>query len=172
MLAGVPFLPKDGIDDLLDRLANHIVAKGQRVAGYVQKRRADRDCGTLVYVRNLGTGHEMPITKNRGSMARGCKLDGDALATLSEQLEGDLDHAPDILIIGRFGRSEADGRGLRDVISKAMDLGIPVLVGVRDEYDAAWQGFHGGYAQTLPFDEAAIIAWWQEQVHERETQDA
>ena len=48
MLAGVPFLPKDGIDDLLDRLANHIVAKGQRVAGYVQKRRADRDGGTLV----------------------------------------------------------------------------------------------------------------------------
>ena len=38
----------------------------------------------------------MPITKNRGSLARGCKLDGDALATLSEQLEGDLDHAPDI----------------------------------------------------------------------------
>ena len=114
----------------------------------------------------------MPITKNRGSMARGCKLDGDALATLSEQLEGDLDHAPDILIIGRFGRSEADGRGLRDVISKAMDLGIPVLVGVRDEYDAAWQDFHGGYAQTLPFEEASIITWWQEQAQERETQNA
>ena len=114
----------------------------------------------------------MPITKNRGSLARGCKLDGDALATLSEQLEGDLDHTPDILIIGRFGRSEADGRGLRDVISKAMDLGIPVLVGVRDEYDAAWQDFHGGYAQTLPFDEDSIIIWWQEQVRERATQEA
>jgi hypothetical protein len=33
MLAGIPFLPKDAIDDLLDRLANHVVAKGLRVAG-------------------------------------------------------------------------------------------------------------------------------------------
>tara|TARA_R110000868_G_scaffold334991_1_gene595708 strand:- start:43893 stop:44411 length:519 start_codon:yes stop_codon:yes gene_type:complete len=172
MLAGIPFHPKDGIDDLLGRLADYVTDKGLRVAGYVQKRRADRDCGTLVYVRNLGSGHEMPITKNRGAMARGCKLDGDALATLSEQLASDLDHTPDILIIGRFGRSEAEGRGLRDVISKALELGIPVLAGVRDEYDNAWQEFHGGYAQSLPFDETAIVQWWETLSLESEPQNA
>ncbi|MDG4717761.1 MULTISPECIES: DUF2478 domain-containing protein [Thalassospira] len=157
LLAGIPFRPKDPIDDVLGEIAHGFDAN--RIAGYVQKRRKDRDCGTLVYVRNLRSGDEMPITKNRGAMAKGCKLDGDALSSLSEQLERDVETDCDLLIVARFGRSEADGRGLRDVISRAMVLEIPVLVGVRDEYADAWDEFHGGMAQTLSLDETAIRDW-------------
>ena len=80
MLAGIAFRPKDPIDDVLGGIADHMLENNQSVAGYVQKRRKDRDCGTLVYVRNLRSGDEMSITKNRGAMAKGCKLDGDALS--------------------------------------------------------------------------------------------
>ncbi|MHC8492189.1 DUF2478 domain-containing protein [Thalassospira sp. SM2505] len=157
LLAGIPFRPKDPIDDVLGEIAASIDAN--RIAGYVQKRRKDRDCGTLVYVRNLRSGAEMPITKNRGAMAKGCKLDGDALSSLSEQLERDVETRCDLLIVARFGRSEADGRGLRDVISRALDLDIPVLVGVRDEYAPAWEEFHGGIADDLPLDATTIRNW-------------
>ncbi|KJE35812.1 molybdenum ABC transporter ATP-binding protein [Thalassospira sp. HJ] len=159
MLAGIAFHPKDPIDDLLAAIAEGMLANGKSVAGYVQKRRKDADCGTLVHVRNLRSGDEMPITKNRGKMAKGCKLDGDALSTLASQLSRDVEAGSDVLIIARFGRSEAEGRGLRDVISRAMDLEIPVLVGVRDEYRDAWDAFHGGYAKALAFDETAIEDW-------------
>ncbi|MBC06392.1 DUF2478 domain-containing protein [Thalassospira sp.] len=159
MLAGIAFHPKDPIDDLLAAIAEGMLANGKSVAGYVQKRRKDADCGTLVHVRNLRSGDEMPITKNRGKMAKGCKLDGDALSTLASQLSRDVEAGSDVLIIARFGRSEAEGRGLRDVISRAMDLEIPVLVGVRDEYRDAWDEFHGGYANALAFDETAIEDW-------------
>lgn len=162
MLAGIAFQPKDPIDDLLAGIAETMAASGKSVAGYVQKRRKDADCGTLVHVRNLRTGDEMPITKNRGKMAKGCKLDGDALSTLAEQLANDIEAGSDILIIARFGRSEADGRGLRDVISRALDLEIPVLVGVRDEYHDAWEEFHGGYATALAFDETTVKSWLSE----------
>ena len=145
--------------DLLAAIADTFLANGKSVAGYVQKRRKDADCGTLVHVRNLRSGDEMPITRNRGKMAKGCKLDGDALSTLASQLSRDVEAGSDVLIIARFGRSEAEGRGLRDVISRAMDLEIPVLVGVRDEYRDAWDEFHGGYANALAFDETAIEDW-------------
>ncbi len=157
LLAGIPFQPKDPIDEILNNIAAHY--KSDRIAGYVQKRRKDRDCGTLVYVRNLRSGDEMPITKNRGALATGCKLDGDALSSLSEQLAQDIEAGSDLLIVARFGRSEAEGRGLRDVISRAMDLDIPVLVGVRDEYADAWNAFHGGIADTLPLAPEQITAW-------------
>lgn len=157
MLAGIPFTPKDRIDDLLSAIAATV--NPDRIAGYVQTRRKDRECGTLVHVRNLRDGTEMPITKNRGKMAKGCKLDGDALTRLSEQLSSDIETGCDLLIIARFGRSEADGRGLRDVISRAIELEIPVLVGVRDEYADAWTEFHGGIAHNLPPDPKAICDW-------------
>ncbi|BDW90266.1 DUF2478 domain-containing protein [Thalassospira tepidiphila] len=159
MLAGIAFQPKDPIDDLLAGIADAMLANGKSVAGYVQKRRKDADCGTLVHVRNLRSGDEMPITKNRGKMAKGCKLDGDALSTLAAQLARDVEAGSDILIIARFGRSEAEGRGLRDVISRALDLEIPVLVGVRDEYRDAWDAFHGGYADALALSTQAIENW-------------
>ena len=161
LLVGIPFRPKDPIDDVLGEIALGFDAN--RIAGYVQKRRKDRDCGTLVYVRNLRSGDEMPITKNRGAMAKGCKLDGDALSSLSEQLERDVETDCDLLIVARFGRSEADGRGLRDVISRALELGVPVLVGVRGEYADAWADFHGGIAESLDLDRQAILDWLNHQ---------
>ena len=63
----------------------------------------------------------------------------------------------------RFGRSEADGRGLRDVISRALELGVPVLVGVRGEYADAWADFHGGIAESLDLDRQAILDWLNHQ---------
>lgn len=156
-LAGIKFRPGEPIDKLFSEIAEQ--NGSLKVSGYVQKRRKDRDCGTLVYVRNLRSGDEMSITKNRGAMAKGCKLDGDALSTLSEQLERDVENGCDLLIVARFGRSEADGRGLRDVISRAMELEIPVLVGVRDEYADAWDAFHGGFAKSLPLDRDVILDW-------------
>lgn len=163
LLAGIRFQPGEPIDALLAQTASSY--RQDRVAGYVQTRYKDRDCGTLVYVRNLRSGDEMSITKNRGAMARGCKLDGDALSALSEQLARDIEVGSDLLIVARFGRSEAEGRGLRDVISRAMELEIPVLVGVRGEYADAWTAFHGGIADTLALDPHAILTWLDHQTN-------
>jgi nucleoside-triphosphatase THEP1 len=159
MLSGISFHPKDPIDSVFAKLADRLTSDGKSVAGYIQTRREDKNCEAQVYVENLRSHIAMPITKSRGKMATGCKLDSDALTTFSEQLASDVKSGCDVLIIARFGKSEAEGRGLRDVISRALELEIPVIVGVRDEFSAAWQSFHDGFADSLPMDANTVYEW-------------
>ncbi|MFH1806911.1 MAG: DUF2478 domain-containing protein [Pseudomonadota bacterium] len=162
VMAAVLFDTAGRIDTLLGDAATRLQRDGMRVAGYVQFKRATAGQRPLVYARQLATGTETAITRNNGKLASGCKLDSDALASLSSDLEHSLSDHPDILIIARFGRSEAEGRGLRDTISQALMADIPVLVGVRQEYEDVWQEFQGGIAQILPQDPAEILQWCQD----------
>ncbi|MDP2697194.1 DUF2478 domain-containing protein [Thalassospira sp.] len=164
VMASVLFDTAGRIDTLLGDTAARLQRDGLQVAGYVQFKRASTGQRPLVYARQLATGTETAITRNNGKLASGCKLDSDALAALSSDLEYSLSDHPDILIIARFGRSEAEGRGLRDTISQALMAGIPVLVGVRQEYKDVWQEFQGGIAQILPQDPTEILQWCQHAV--------
>ncbi len=65
------------------------------------------------------------------------------------QLESDLLSCPDVLIINRFGRAEAEGKGMRGAIETALTLDIPVIIGVRRDYVEVWETFHGGMAQKV-----------------------
>ncbi|MCC9620520.1 DUF2478 domain-containing protein [Thalassospira sp. MA62] len=159
MLAGIEFGANDPIDELFGAVARDLAPSGRAIAGYVQFRSKGDDGLSHVFVRNLRTGIEQPITKSRGKFATGCKLDGDALTRFGQQLITDIDHPYDLLIIARFGKSEAEGNGLRDVISHALNAPKPILVGVRDEYANAWQDFHGDLAAALPFDHGQVADW-------------
>ena len=50
---------------------------------------------------------------------------------------------PRLLIVNKFGKIEADGGGLREAIAEAVDLGIPVLVGVPARNLDRWRAFAG-----------------------------
>jgi hypothetical protein len=65
----------------------------------------------------------------------------------------------DLLIVNKFGKHEADGRGFREVIAEALARGIPVLVGLNGLNLPAFEGFAGGLAVPLPPEEEALSAW-------------
>jgi hypothetical protein len=118
---------------------------------------ADRRCD--VYLEDLSTGVRTALFENRGSEARGCRLDGAALADVTAGIEKSLAAKPGLLVLNKFGKSEAEGEGMRDLIAKALDQGIPVIIGVPERNLAAFRDFAGELSVELSVDVAAVLSW-------------
>lgn len=156
--------PGRGDTDLvLERLANDLAGRGIRCCGTVQINSARADAGPCdMDVRVLPQGAVLRISQNLGAFARGCRLDPEALETAVGLVENALSSGADLLIINKFGKHEAEGRGFRDVIVKAVDMDIPVLVGLNRLNQPAFETFADGLAIPLPPEPAALMAWVQE----------
>lgn len=68
-------------------------------------------------------------------------------------------NAPDLLIVNKFGKIEAAGRGFRPLIGDALDWGIPVIVGVNDLDRADLEAFTGGMGAIVATETARIVSW-------------
>lgn len=160
LLAAVLFPRGGAIDTLLATAAARLSADGWRLAGALQAEERDADgcCGPM-RLRSLTDGSETVISQNLGKLSAGCRLDPQALLAAAVRLTADLDGAPDLLVLNRFGKAEAEGGGLRPVIEKAVEAGVPTLIAVRDDHAAAWATFHGGLAETMPANDEAILDW-------------
>ena len=72
-----------------------------------------------------------------------------------------IDDGADLVIINRFGRSEAEGKGLIDLIPQALDADIPVLIAVPEQRFAAWIRFSEGMNVRLACRRDALDRWWR-----------
>jgi hypothetical protein len=134
--------------------------RGMALAGVAQHpafEGGDRRCDVIL--EDLATGHRTALFENRGPAARGCRLDEGALAEAMVRVEGSLDHAPQLLVLNKFGKVECEGRGMRDLIAGAIDRGIPVIIGVPRRNLEAWRCFAGEFAVELPDDAGAVERW-------------
>lgn len=159
MLACVSVAGKGLTDACLAQAVARIQAQGLRLAGTVQSnpKRSDRPkCDMDVHI--LPDGPVLRISEDRGPHARGCRLDAGvleaAVAATLERLDG-----ADLLVVNKFGKQEAEGRGFVPVIAEAMARNLPVLVGVNPLNHGAFHAFADGLAQDLPADPIAIAAW-------------
>ncbi len=152
----------DGLfaDTLIAQCAIHLAVSGYRLGGIVQsnahqpgRRRCD------MYVKDLLGGGEIKISLDRGNEARGCRLDPDAFARIDAWIERAVLERVDLLIINKFGREEAHGRGLRPVIAEALIAEIPLMIGVSTRNLCDFQTFVGSSATRLTPDTEAITAW-------------
>lgn len=153
--------PGRGDTDLvLARLAARLSARGFRLVGTVQintEQPGNNHCNMDIKV--LPTGPAIRISQDLGPAARGCRLDPAALETAvgltDSRLTGDV-HA---LIVNKFGKHEAEGRGFRGTIAEALGQGIPVLVGLNGLNQDAFHSFCGGEAVELPPEVGALENW-------------
>ncbi|MGR3615334.1 MAG: DUF2478 domain-containing protein [Paracoccaceae bacterium] len=149
-------------DRLLSALAERLRANGIRTAGIVQTNTEcadDRLCDMDVQV--LPDGKVFRISQTLGRGARGCRLDPAALeeAVGLVTLSLNTDDRPDLLIVNKFGKHEADGRGMRPVIAEAMALGIPVITGVNGLNREKFETFSEGAAIQVTADLDALEKW-------------
>ena len=153
-LSGIVFEPGQDIDALLSAVAESLIQKGWFVSGLIQEEasRTAGSCCPATYVRNLADGSRTKISVDRGENSSGCRLDANALTEAASSVEAWLNGGAQVLIINRFGQSESDGGGLRGTIERGIELGLPVIVGVRETYATQWDEFHGGLAISLAFD--------------------
>lgn len=149
------------IDRLLTETATRLAQQNVRLAGIVKDLSHDSAFanGCDMKVRVLPEGPVIKITQDLGKGSDACRLNPTAIAEAVAQVEqGDLSNAQ-VFILNKFGPEEAAGHGFRAIIGKALELGIPVVVGVsaanRQEFDA----FTEDQATALAAESDAICAW-------------
>jgi nucleoside-triphosphatase THEP1 len=152
----------DGLlaDALIARCAADLHASGYRLGGVVQSnahRPGRRRCD--MYLKDLFGGDEVKISLDRGNEARGCRLDPDAFARIDAWVERAVLERVDLLIINKFGKEEAHGRGLRPVIADALSAEIPLVIGVSIQNLGDFLTFVGDSATRLEADYGAVTAW-------------
>ncbi len=160
-LAFIHAVQPAAIDDTLRTVASSLKRAGRRLAGVVQEPAGTVDghpCdGDLI---DLFSGRHAPIHQALGSGSIGCRLDANALETMVAVVErGMAVQRPELLIVNRFGKIEATGRGFCPVIAQALDLAIPVIVGVNDLNRPAFDDFAEGIAVELPDRPSAVLEW-------------
>lgn len=147
-------------DELFFSLAQGLMARGLRVCGTVQinSERVKTDACDMD-LRVLPEGPDIRISQDLGAGATGCRLDTGALEAAVGHVAAALEAGADVLIVNKFGKHEAEGRGFRSVIAEALARDIPVLVGLNGLNRAAFEAFTEGCGDHLPAD-AAILADW------------
>ena len=135
-------------------------AGGLNVAGLVQLNTFERDPGKCdMAVEELFSGTVLQLSEDRGREASGCRLDRGILAEAAGLLLSALEDKPDILVLNKFGKVEAEGEGLRDALAKAVELEVPIVVGVPFRNLDQWRLFAGDMAEECPVGSLHIRGW-------------
>lgn len=153
-------LPGRGATDALIAEAVACLAPlGLRLAGTVQTdvARADRTLCDME-LRVLPDGPVFRINQDRGEAARGCRLDGGALEEAVVAVTAAMPGA-EALIVNKFGKLEAQGRGYVPLIAEALSRDMAVLIGVNAMNLTDLLTFCDGLATALPADPVAIADW-------------
>ena len=156
---------------LLADFAETARARGLRVIGTVQvntdrpgdgpeKGPGEGRCDMDVTVLPLGP--VLRISQDLGPGSRGCRLDPAALEEAVARTEAALAAGADLMIVNKFGKHEAEGRGFRALIGEALALGVPVVVGLNGLNAAAFAAFGAGLVQRLPPSPEALLSWLEE----------
>ncbi len=163
-LAYVRSPERGATDRLLSALAARLKELGIQTAGIVQIN--EEICDTELCdmdVKVLPDGAHIRISQSLGRESRGCRLDPEALeravALVQESLQ--QEPVPQVLLVNKFGKHEAGGRGMRVVFAEALERGIPVVSGVNKMNLEAFQEFSGGIAEAAPLDVDGLVDWVQ-----------
>lgn len=148
---------KGRADAILAALAEALAGAGLPVAGMVRAAMAgERACE--MHLRLLPSGRVMSISQPLGPGADACTLDAGALEEAVAATAAAIAQAPEgaALILNKFGRQEALGRGGRGLIGQGLEAGLKVLLSVPPETRAAFESFAEGMAEELPAEPAAL----------------
>jgi hypothetical protein len=147
------------IDDALAEIVSALQARGVRVSGMVRALPAGMQAHPCdMDMRVLPDGPLFRISQDLGQGAKGCRLDGRVIEAIAMEVEARLVGA-DLLVVNKFGKQDGLGRGLCPAIGSALDLGIPVLVGISVLNLPDFRLFAGGMAQEIEPSAAAVWSW-------------
>jgi nucleoside-triphosphatase THEP1 len=133
---------------------------GLTVAGLVQHNSFVRNPAKCdMEVEELYSGTVLQLSEDRGPEAQGCRLDRAILAEAAALLDKALDDKPDVMVLNKFGKTEAEGAGLRDVLAKAVDCDVPIVVGVPFRNIDQWRIFAGDMAEECQVDPSCVRRW-------------
>lgn len=154
----------EAADRALRSVCSALRDRGCRLAGLVQHNRPNPGRSRCdMELEDLASGALTGITQDRGRLARGCSLDIGQLLNAMQITRASLHLKPDLVILNKFGKTEAEGGGLRPLIAETIEAGLPLLVAVPWRNIEGWRHFTGEMAReydlgALPADEAGLCA--------------
>jgi nucleoside-triphosphatase THEP1 len=162
-LAAIVYRPADDVDGLLAQFAGDLVRRGHRLGGIVQwNTKGERGQRERMDVIDLMTGEAVRICQSLGKGAAACKLNPAGLAEGATAVSRAVTAGVELVVVNKFSKQEAAGRGLRAEIADAVTAGLPLLTAVPDNCYAAWMRFTGGFGTTLLCERRVIEDWWEE----------
>jgi len=145
-------------DMVLAEVAAQLRAQGVALAGVVQVNEEFDPARPCHMDLHILTGTDVVrISQNLGALSKGCRLDPAGLEQAVGLVAQALDAGPDLLIVNKFGKQEADGRGFRPLIGQALAAGIPVLTAVSTTNRPAFETFAEGLGVALECRAEAIL---------------
>lgn len=167
ILASVTHTGRGETDRLLAEFASVLLARNVCLAGVVQSNTdCPDDAACDMDLTVLPDGPLIRISQSLGGASKGCRLNPSelerAVGLVTPTLQGKPDLLPDLLIVNKFGKHEALGRGFRPVIAEALMLGIPVLTGVNAVNATAFAEFSGGEAIQVSPTLIALQDWFSQ----------
>jgi nucleoside-triphosphatase THEP1 len=153
------------VDALIAGVAAKLRDKGLSLAGAIQSNPTveSRDRCDIV-LEDLATRRVIKASQDRGAFASGCRLDFSALEESVGLAASSISPATDLVIVNRFGKQEAEGRGFRALIEQAVLLDVPAIVGLNRAHVDSWREFVGEDPQLLPMQLDVVVQWCMTQI--------
>lgn len=161
-VAAVLYRSQDDVDTLLADVAESLARGGVRVGGVVQRNLKGESRKTGMLALDLMTGREISICQPLGSGAMACKLDAGGLAEAAAAIARAISAEVDLLVINKFSKQEASGKGLRAEFAEAIMAGVPLLTAVAEQCLADWRAFTGDIGTTLLCERQVVEGWWRD----------
>ena len=150
------------IDAVMRTVADHLIGQGLSLAGFVQR---NQPCSGRarcdMILEELSSGERFGISEDRGPHARGCMLDVDELLKAVASAARGLEAGADLVMVNKFGKTEAEGGGFRPLIAEALACEVPVLIAVPYRNLEVWRLFAETYTtdhaiEALPGDASRV----------------
>jgi hypothetical protein len=130
-------------------LVTELRRSGKNLAGLIQEdvpHPGRARCDMVLY--ELATGRAISISEDLGAGATSCRLSTPRLLEAAQLVEAQLADA-EIVFLNKFGKAEAEGGGLRDLIAHCIESGKSLVIGVPRSNLQAWTDFCGEYFRTV-----------------------
>jgi len=132
---------------------------GATIVGLLAEDGDGEEACSAAFLRDIATGRSFSIQLDAAPAGTACHLDA---AGLSEACAGLLPRiaAADLIVLSKFGKTEAAGSGLRTAFAAAIAAGKPLLTTVSPKHEAAWRAFAPDAAALDP-DRQSLDRWWR-----------
>lgn len=148
----------EAVQDLFAAVAQNWRSDGIKVAGVIAEPHdlPDRSC-TAGVMRNVASGEAFPIYLATAPLGTSCHLDASGVDAACASLLDQLRDA-DVVVLSKFGKLEAEGKGLWPAFQASLAAGKPIMTSVSSKHEAALQAF-APHALAVEANEAALTAW-------------
>lgn len=151
----------EAADEQLQPFIQYLQEEGKVVLGVVQApEEVSFAYRTQMGIINLNNGEFISIAQDLGKDNTSCCLDSEAVSNASHILKHAREQAPDLIVVNRFGKLEAEGEGFADEMLEIMSLGLPMLTIVATRFLEPWREFSGGLSTEIKPNLSDIKTWY------------